>query len=138
MKPNLKSAFSFVEVIISVVILSFVGMALLNFNSFNKTAMFNNINLQDTLLISTPFMFHEGDVDRSKNYKLSDMVSFKNLSDDDNRFLKSITLKAKKQIDEKLFLYNDGKKDYFIEYGTMYTYYKDYRPLKTLYIQREK
>ncbi len=138
MIPNMKSAFSFVEVIISVVILSFVGMALLNFNSFNKTAMFNNINMQDTLLISTPFMFQEGSIDKTKDYKLSDMISFKDLSDDDNKFLKSITFKAKKNIDEKLFLYNDGKKDYFIEYGTMYTYYKDYRPLKTLYIQREK
>lgn len=132
----MKPAFSFIEVIISVAILSYLGTAILNFNSFNKKAMFNNIKKQNTLLVSSPLLYK--DIENNKNYTLFDLVSFKNLSDSDNRFLKSIKLNAKVKSMEKLFLYNDGKKDYFMEYSDVKINYKQNPALQFVSIQRAK
>jgi prepilin-type N-terminal cleavage/methylation domain-containing protein len=136
MRLKIKKGFSFIEVIISVVILSYLGMAILNFNSFNKKAMYNNIEKQNTLLIASPFLYIKNAIDSDKSYKLYDFVSFKNLSDEDSRFLKSIELKGKKTFKEKIFLYNDGKKDYFINYGDISIKYKKNKPLHFILVER--
>jgi len=131
-----KSAFSFIEVIISVVILSYLGVAILNFNSFNKNAMFKNIKKQNTLLLTSPILTLKDKIDNAKVYKLNNLVTFKNLSDEDRNFLKSIEIKAKKRLKDKLFLYNDGKKDFFVEYGSFSISYKENDPLSFMYIER--
>ncbi len=132
----MKSAFSFIEVIISVVILSYLGVAILNFNSFNKNAMFKNIKKQNTLLLTSPILTLKDKIDNAKVYKLNNLVTFKNLSDEDRNFLKSIEIKAKKRLKDKLFLYNDGKKDFFVEYGSFSISYKENDPLSFMYIER--
>ena len=132
----MKKAFSFIEVIISAVILSFMGVAILNFNSFNKRAMEDNINKQNTLLLSSAFLYMDKDVDTDKSYKLYDLVAFNNLSDDDNKFLKNIELKGKQNLNEKIFLYTDGKDDFYIDYGSTLINYKDYKPLPFIYLKR--
>ena len=132
----MKSAFSFIEVIISVVILSYLGVAILNFNSFNKKAMFKNIKKQNTLLLTSPILTLKDKIDNAKVYKLNNLVTFKNLSDEDRNFLKGIEIKAKKRLKDKLFLYNDGKKDFFVEYGSFSISYKENDPLLFMYIER--
>ena len=132
----MKGAFSFIEVIVSVVILSYLGVAILNFNSFNKNAMYNNIEKQSGLLIATPLLYNDKKMDKNKEYSLNDLVTFKNLSDDDRRFLKNIKLQSNKKIEDKVFLYNDGKKDFFLEYGNIAIKYKDNKPLNFMFVEK--
>ncbi len=134
----MKGAFSFIEVIISVMILSYLGVAVLNFNSFNKSAMFHNIEKQNSLLISSAMLHNNTKIENGKTYSLNDIVTFKKLSDEDRKFLKDIKLQVDKKVDEKLFLYNDGKKDFFIEYGDINIKYKENKPLRFTFIQRVK
>ena len=132
----MKKAFSFIEVIISAVILSFMGVAILNFNSFNKRAMEDNLNKQNTLLLSSAFLYIDKEIDNDKIYKLFDLVTFNNLNDDDNKFLKSIELKGKQNLNEKIFLYTDGKDDFYIDYGSTQIQYKNYKSLPFVYLKR--
>jgi len=131
-----KKAFSFVEVIISVVILSYLGMAILKFNSFNKKAMYNYIGKQNTLLVSSPFLHIGKNIDNDKSYRLYDLVTFEKLSDEDRSFLKDIELKGNRVSREKIYLYNDGKKDYFLEYGDVTIKYKQNPPINFVSIER--
>ncbi len=119
----MKKAFSFVEVLISVVILAFLGTAMLKFNSFNKRAMEKNILMQDHLMLSSSFIYKK-DIDNNKKINLLELTSFVNLHDDDRKFLKSIELTAQRDITDKLFLYNDGKDDSYMEYGDLKIKYK--------------
>ncbi|RLA84580.1 MAG: hypothetical protein DRG78_01090 [Epsilonproteobacteria bacterium] len=132
----MKKAFSFVEVIISVVILSYLGMAILKFNSFNKKAMYNYIGKQNTLLVSSPFLHIGKNIDNDKSYRLYDLVTFEKLSDEDRSFLKDIELKGNRVSREKIYLYNDGKKDYFLEYGDVTIKYKQNPPINFVSIER--
>ena len=120
----MKKAFSFVEVLISVVILAFLGTAMLKFNSFNKRAMEKNILMQDHLMLSSSLIYKK-DVDNNKKITLLELTSFVNLHDDDRKFLKSIELSATRDISDKLFLYNDGKNDSYMEYGDLKIKYKN-------------
>ncbi len=43
----MRNAFSFVEVLVSIAILSFMGLALIKFNAFNRSAMERNIVKQE-------------------------------------------------------------------------------------------
>lgn len=133
----MKKGFSFIEVLISVVILSFMGVAILNFNSFNKEAMRQYLKKQQLLLLSSP-MLYNGKHKNDKTYKLFDLVKFINLSDDDSKFLKSIELKGEKNFEEKVFLYNDGVKDYNIERHTLSIEYNGEKFLPYLMLQRVK
>lgn len=121
----MKKGFSFIEVLVSVVILSYLGMAILNFNSFNKRVMIDTINKQSLLLVSSPLIYLNKKIDTSKEYILNDIIEFKNLHDDDRKFLKTIKVKGEKIYTDKLFLYNDGKQDKYIEYGNLNIKYKD-------------
>jgi len=132
-----KKGFSFIEVLISVVILSFMGVAILNFNSFNKEAMRQYLKKQQLLLLSSPMLYNEK-YDNDKNYKLFDLVKFINLSDEDSKFLKSIELKGEKNFVEKVFLYNDGKKDYYIERHTLSIEYNGEKFIPYLLLQKVK
>ncbi len=120
----MRKAFSFIEVIISVVILAFLGTAMLNFNSFNKRAMEKNINMQDSILLTTPLAFKD-EIDDEKMISLFDLTSFVKLNNEDRKFLDSIEISRIKEITEKQFLYSDGKKDIFMEYGDMKIKYND-------------
>jgi len=132
----MKPAFSFIEVIVSVIILSYLGTAILNFNSFNKNAMRVNIQKQNTLLVANSMLHIGEDFEDNKEYKLDDLLTFKNLSDEDKSYLKSVVIKGQKDLKEKLFLYNDGKKDYYLEFANIRINYKNNIPLDFLSIQR--
>jgi len=120
----MKKAFSFVEVLISVVILAFLGTAMFKFNSFNKRAMEKNLMMQDHIMLSSSLLYNK-DIDNNKKVNLLELTSFVNLHDDDRKFLKSIELSAKRNVTDKLFLYNDGKDDSYMEYGDLEIKYKN-------------
>jgi len=132
----MKPAFSFVEVIISVFILSYLGVAILKFNSFNKNGMRYNIEKQSKLMIYTALLYTNDAVEDNKLYRLNDLVTFNNLTDEDSRFLKNIQLKSTKDNVESFFLYNDGKEDFFIDSGDLSIKYNDNRNLNFIYVQR--
>jgi len=131
-------AFSFVEVIISAFILSFMGMAILNFNTFNKNSMENSISKQSTLLISSPLLTIDTDIDTNKDYELFDLVEFSNLDDDDKNFLKDISIGGTKEFRDKIFLYSDDDGDYYIDYGIFKINYGDNKKIPYIYLQRSK
>ncbi len=133
----MKKAFSFVEVIISVVILSFMGMAILNFNSFNKKAMQFHLEKQDNLLISSALLHYDKIDEKGKTYTLFDLVTFNNLDDDDRTFLNNIEITTTKVLEERMFLYTDGKKEYYINYGNINIKYNNTRPLSYIYLERD-
>jgi Tfp pilus assembly protein PilE len=134
----MKKGFSFVEVIISVMILSFMGVAILNFNSFNKKAMTTHIDKQKTILISSPMLYLKDTIESTKTYKLSELITFNNLSDEDRSFLKNIEFKATQEDIEKVFLYTDGDKEYYIEYGYKNIKYNEKNHIPYLFLERTK
>jgi len=120
-----RSAFSFIEVLVSVMVLAFLGTALIKFNSFNKRAMERNILSQKTILLSSAILSQKK-LDNKKEVDLLSITTFKNLSNKDREFLKSITLSIDKEIEDKMFLASDGKKDLYLEYGNLKVKYKNY------------
>lgn len=131
-----RKAFSLIEVIISVTILSFLGVAILNFNSFNKRAMENSLSKQQSVLISSPFLSVALESDDNKEYQIAELVEFSNLSDEDRKFLSNLSIRGRKVFYEKLFLYTDGEKDYFINYGDFEIFYNEQQKIPYIYLER--
>lgn len=132
----MRGGFSFVEVLVSVMILALLGSALIKFNSFNKRAMENNILSQENLLLSSAFMF-EDEIDNDKEIELFELVKFESLDDEDMKFLKSVKLKANREIEDKIFLPGIDEDQGDLEYGEFSITYKD-NTQKYLWIQKEK
>jgi len=122
----MKKAFSFIEVLISIMVLAFLGTALIKFNSFNKRAMEHTIHTQEILLLSSAIVSQKK-LDNNKKVTLFSITKFTNLTDEDRKFLKSIKLSIDKQTEEKLFLGDDGDKKLYLEYGDLKVSYKNYR-----------
>ena len=120
----MRKAFSFVEVLISVAILAFLGTALIKFNSFNKRTMERNILSQENILLSSSLIF-EKEVENNKEIELFDLTSFTNLTDEDRNFLESIVLIADREIEDKIFLEDDGEENLYLEYGDLHVKYKE-------------
>ena len=121
----MRSGFSFIEVLISIMVLAFLGTALIKFNSFNKRAMEHNIHSQEIILLSSSILSQKK-LDNKKEVDLLSMTTFKNLTDKDRKFLKSIKLSIDKKLEDKIFLANDGKEKLYLEYGDLKVKYKDY------------
>ncbi len=132
----MREAFSFIEVIISVVILAFLGTAMLNFNSFNKRAMEKNIMMQDSILLTSSLIFVDK-IDNDKEVSLLELTSFKKLNDEDKKFLNSIEMSLEKEVIDKQFLYNDGNNSIYMDYGDLSIKYNDYT-INYLWMQRAK
>lgn len=132
----MRSAFSYVEVLISVAILAFLGTALIKFNAFNKRAMEKNIRSQEILLLSSGFLF-EKKTEGKKDMILFDLVKFTKLEDDDKKFLESVTMKVSSKPEDTIFLGSDGKEDLYLEYGNLKIEYKDFTQ-NYLWLQKAK
>ncbi len=132
----MRKGFSFVEVLVSIVILAFLGTALIKFNSFNKRAMERAITMQENTLLSSSILFQET-IDDGKEIELFDLTDFNNLDDDYIKFLKSIRLKATLEIEDKIFIGNDGEENQFMEYGDIIVQRGDFKQ-NYLWIQREE
>lgn len=132
----MRSAFSYVEVLISVAILAFLGTALIKFNAFNKRAMEKNIRSQEILLLSSGFLF-EKKTEGKKDMILFDLVKFTKLEDDDKKFLESVTMKVSSKTEDTIFLGSDGKEDLYLEYGNLKIEYKDFTQ-NYLWLQKAK
>jgi prepilin-type N-terminal cleavage/methylation domain-containing protein len=132
----MRGGFSFIEVLISIAILSFLGTALIKFNSFNKRVMEKNILNQESILISSSILF-EQEIQNDKDIELFDLVKFENLDDEDMKFLKSVKLRANREFDDKLYLGNNGKDDLYLEYGDLSVTYKN-NTQKYLWMQKEE
>ncbi|WP_455756681.1 type II secretion system protein [Sulfurimonas sp.] len=122
---KMRNGFSFVEVLVSVAILSFMGLGLLKFNAFNKRAMERNILKQENILITNSMLF-EKEIEDGRTIELKDIMSFTNLNDDDRIFLESIELRANKTLEDKLVLGYTGEEELSIEYGYIALTYKDF------------
>jgi len=120
-----RGAFSYIEVLIAVAILAFLGVALLKFNSFNARAMERNIHSQENLLLSSGLLFEKKSIEK-KDIRLFDVVKFSKLKDNDRKFLQSIMIHVSSKPDDKIFLGNDGKKNLYLEYGNMRVQYKTF------------
>jgi len=121
----MRNAFSFVEVLISIMVLAYLGTALIKFNSFNKRAMESTIHSQAIILLSSPVLSQKK-LDNKKEVDLLSITAFKNLTDEDRKFLKSIKLSINKETEDKIFLADDGKEKLYLEYGDLKVKYKDY------------
>ncbi len=132
----MRNAFSFVEVLVSIAILSFMGLALIKFNAFNKRAMERTLLKQENILLSSAMLF-EKKTDDKKELELLELVDFAKLHDDDRKFLRSIELHATKTLDNELILGSTGEEELSIEYGTLAVTYKDYTQ-NYLWAQKEK
>ncbi|MDA3909705.1 MAG: hypothetical protein PF437_11520 [Sulfurimonas sp.] len=121
----MRNAFSFVEVLVSVMVLAFLGTALIKFNSFNKRSMERNILSQELILLSSPILSQKK-LDNEKEIDLLSITAFKNLTNEDRDFLQSIKLSIDKEIEDKIFLADDGKEKLYLEYGDLKVKYKDY------------
>ena len=132
----MRSGFSFVEVLISVAILAFLGTALIKFNAFNKRAMEKNIVMQENILLSSALLF-ESEIENNKEIDLFTLIPFINLDDDDMKFLKSVKFQATKETEDKFFLGNTGEEDLYMEYGNLEIKYKEYKQ-SYLWVQKEK
>ena len=131
----MRKAFSFIEVLVSIAILSFMGVALIKFNSFNKRSMEKSIITQESVLISSSMLF-ERKIDNNKEVELFDLVKFKSLDDEDRKFLKSIKLKQDREIEDKLFLGSTEKENLYVEYGGLNIEYKGHKQ-NYLWLQKE-
>jgi len=132
----MRNAFSFVEVLASLAILSFMGMALIKFNAFNKRAMERNLLKQESILLTNGILY-EKEIDNDKVIELFDLYKFNKLHDDDREFLQSIELKASKEIDDRLYLANTSEEELSIEYGTLSISFKEIT-LNYLWAQKEE
>lgn len=120
----MRGGFSFLEVLVSIAILSFLGTALIKFNSFNKRAMERNILSQRNILLSSPLIFKRV-IKKKKKVTLFTLTHFTNLTDADRKFLKSIVLVADKEVEDKIFLDDTGSEKLYLEYGNLYVKYKE-------------
>ncbi|MBL0707963.1 MAG: hypothetical protein JJW00_02850 [Sulfurimonas sp.] len=132
----MRNAFSFVEVIVSIAILSYMGLALLKFNAFNRHAMERNIIKQKNILLTSSILF-EKDMDKHDKGTLFELTTFVKLHDDDTAFLKSIKLESVKTLDDKLILGNTGKEEFSMEYGMISVVYEDSKQ-NYLWVQKGK
>jgi hypothetical protein len=106
-------------------VLAFLGTALIKFNSFNKRSMERNILSQELILLSSPILSQKK-LDNEKEIDLLSITAFKNLTNEDRDFLQSIKLSIDKEIEDKIFLADDGKEKLYLEYGDLKVKYKDY------------
>ncbi len=134
----MKKSFSLVEVLISAVILSFLGVAILNFNSFNKRGIEQQIIKQKALLYISPILFYDKEIETNKKYALFDLVEFESLSDEDRRFLQDIVITGVQTYEDKLYLYSDEKGDHFMEYGYKRIDMDDKKVLPFVYLREQK
>ena len=132
----MRGGFSYVEVLISVAILAFLGVALLKFNSFNARAMEKNILTQENTLLSSGLLFEKKSKEK-KDIRLFDVMKFAKLKDEDRKFLQSIVMNVSSTTEDKIFLGNDGKKELYLEYGTTKVKYKDFTQ-NYLWLQKAK
>jgi prepilin-type N-terminal cleavage/methylation domain-containing protein len=123
----MRNGFSFVEVLISVVILSMVGMALLKFNAFNKHIMQKSIRSFENNLINSPLLYIKNldNYSVSEDFNLYDITAFSNLNDADRKFLKNTHFTLTVTEGEKIFLFNDQKQSRYLQAYNLYIQYKE-------------
>lgn len=114
----MRKAFSFAEVLISIAVLAFLGVALIKFNAFNKRVMERNILSERHLLLSSNILYAK-EIDNEREVELIEFSSLKTLHDDDREFLRDIKIKVNKEEGDKIFLGSTGENDLFIEYGDL-------------------
>lgn len=101
----MRNGFSFVEVLASIAILSFMGLALLKFNAFNKRAMERNIIKQENTLLTSAVLYEKDiNINDNKDIELLELVTFNKLHDKDRDFLRSVELNIVKNLEESLML----------------------------------
>lgn len=123
----MRKGFGFVEVLVSIVILSMVGMALLKFNAFNKHIMQKNMQLFENSMIGSPLLYLNNleKYSAKGQVNLLDITNFQNLDDDDRRFLKTQNFTLFVQEGEKAFLFNDTAEDRYMQAYSVSIKYKD-------------
>ncbi|MDF1875397.1 prepilin-type N-terminal cleavage/methylation domain-containing protein [Sulfurimonas sp. SAG-AH-194-I05] len=158
----MRKGFSFIEVLVSVAILSFMGVALIKFNSFNKRAMERNIIKQESILLTGAILYDTKlRINDEKDIELLELVKFQNLDDKDRDFLRSIELHISKNLEDRLILGGSAGEDFTqnedlssesqlviddevsatdelnIEYGSLKVTYKEYTQ-NYLWAQKEE
>lgn len=106
-----KKAFSFVEVLVAVVLLFIALMALLKFDAFVKSDIEKSIERQKVLMISSGINHS----DEEGKIKLEQMFKFVKLREDEKRFLKDIEIEAKVLDEDNHLIYSDSNNLYEID-----------------------
>jgi len=136
----MRNGFSFVEVLVSVAILSLLGSALLKFNSFNKRMMEKTLISQKNILLYSSVLYMK-DLDKKgalgKTMTLMDVVSFNNISDNDRKFLKSHSFDISVKKQEKVFLFASQDGDSYID-NSLVDIQKDGNTIQYLLLKRPK
>ena len=136
----MRNGFSFVEVLVSVAILSLLGSALLKFNSFNKRMMEKTLISQKNILLYSSVLYMK-DLDKKgalgKTMTLMDVVSFNNISDNDRKFLKSHSFDISVKKQEKVFLFASQDGDSYID-NSLVDIQKDGNTIQYLSLKRPK
>ena len=115
MRTKSKKAFTFIEVLVSVILL-FIGLlALLKFDGFIKKDIEKSIKKHKVLMLSSAFNYSEDTRDSS----LDKIFSFSNLRDDERELLKNTKVEIKRLKNEDFLIYDTGDKEYKIKVETM-------------------
>lgn len=110
-----KSGFSFIEILVSVILL-FIGLlALLKFDSFVKHDIEKNVNKHKILMLSSGYNLSS--IEGTKS--LDTLFKFPSLRDDEKKFLKETEIVVKKLHSDDFIVYSGGDFHYELEIQTM-------------------
>jgi len=105
----MRSGFSFIEVIVSVILVSIGILALLKFDAFGKRELEKTLDFhQDILLVSGAHFLDSP----NKELKLSDIYKFERLRDDERKILDSHTISIETMDEEHIDLYSGYGEDF--------------------------
>lgn len=99
----MRRGFSFIEVIVSVVLVSIGILALLKFDAFGKRELEKTLSLHHDLLLVNGAHFLDSP---SRELRLSDIYKFKRLRDDEKRLLESINVTIETLEEDHIDLYS--------------------------------
>jgi hypothetical protein len=110
-----KSGFTFIEVLVSILLIFVFGSAVINLDAFIKDDIQKNTT-KHALILSSSALLHSRKLDNKTNYRLYDFITFDQLDDDNMNFLKEFELSVDNIEHDPVKLYEEGDFTFTIEY----------------------
>lgn len=116
-----KKAFSFIEVLVSIVLLSIGLLALLKFDGFLKFDIEKSMDRHKVMMLSSGFNLEYLEGEKS----LESVFKFGTLRDDEKKFLKDTKIEIEKVDEDDFLIYSDSENHYEMNIFTVkYSYEK--------------
>lgn len=129
-----RGGFTFIEILISVLIITIASTAIFKFNMFIKNKTEKELLLKETMALSSPF-FTTVKLDKTREYSVFDFVVFGNLSDEERKVLKDTKIKISYEEKPTIELYNEGDVD--VRLNHYFQYIKKDEQLKFVRIDNQ-